>query len=229
MENSDMYIVELLNIMWCFDRKKEQVKLILKKGDRLSLPVTKLLQTEDANAAIVRFTAQLTDQNISDNNIKQLEVITDPACLHDNDRVITLVTLTYLPTLPQLMSDDLTLVTLGIVEGEYALLRDDNAPPIILNEFTSSIGLPKELATLLVRACEHVKQELELEPNILRILGQSFTLREARSVYAHFLKTEVNDIDNSNFKKTHQKFFEEVGKATQKGPGRPASLYVLKS
>ena len=65
-------------------------------------------------------------------------------------------------------------------------------------------------------------------PLILKILGESFTLREARSVYASFLQIKINQLDNSNFKKTHRKILVEVGQVMKKSPGRPARLYRLK-
>ena len=62
---------------------------------------------------------------------------------------------------------------------------------------------------------------------ILQILGPTFTLRQAREVYATFRQTTVDQIDNSNFKKTHQKLFKEVGTAATKRSGRPPKLFKL--
>ncbi|MFC2746397.1 MAG: hypothetical protein ACFN0Z_04875 [Parascardovia denticolens] len=45
-------------------------------------------------------------------------------------------------------------------------------------------------------------------------------------VFAAFLGTTIDKIDNSNFKKTHN-LFKEVGAATLNHSGRPPKLYQL--
>ena len=60
------------------------------------------------------------------------------------------------------------------------------------------------------------------------LADETFTLRQAREVYAIFLKTTVDKIDNSNFKKTHKNIFEEVGTASTKRSGRPPKIFKLR-
>ena len=62
-------------------------------------------------------------------------------------------------------------------------------------------------------AIRRIRNRLDYQPTILQVLGTTFTLKEAREVYAPFLMTTANAIDNSNFKKTHQQLFIEVGTA----------------
>ncbi|MGY0223985.1 NrtR DNA-binding winged helix domain-containing protein, partial [Limosilactobacillus fermentum] len=63
---------------------------------------------------------------------------------------------------------------------------------------------------------------------VRKVRGQQFTLKEARNVYATFLKTTPAAIDNSNFRKTHAHLFEECGTATPKQSGRPPKIYRLR-
>ncbi|WP_421648280.1 NrtR DNA-binding winged helix domain-containing protein, partial [Levilactobacillus brevis] len=76
-------------------------------------------------------------------------------------------------------------------------------------------------------AINRIKNKLDYQPQILRILGNTFTLRQAREVFAAFLGTTIDKIDNSNFKKTHNHLFKEVGAATLNHSGRPPKLYQL--
>ena len=78
-------------------------------------------------------------------------------------------------------------------------------------------------------ACERIRNKLNYRPNVLLVLGSTFTMREARCVYAPFLMKKVDEIDNSNFRKTHMHLLKEIGTETvQKRPGRPAKIYALK-
>ncbi|GAF37440.1 Nudix-related transcriptional regulator NrtR [Lentilactobacillus farraginis DSM 18382 = JCM 14108] len=58
-------------------------------------------------------------------------------------------------------------------------------------------------------------------------MGPKFTLKDARLVYAPFLKVSVDQIDNSNFKKSHRHLFTDVGTSVSNRPGRPARVYKL--
>lgn len=71
------------------------------------------------------------------------------------------------------------------------------------------------------------QKQVGLSTNILLVLGASFTLKDARMVYSPFLKTPINQIDNSNFKKSHRHLFTAVGTSADNRPGRPARVYKL--
>ena len=71
-------------------------------------------------------------------------------------------------------------------------------------------------------------------PQSSRALGRKYSIscllytsRQAREVFAAFLGTTIDKIDNSNFKKTHNHLFKEVGAATLNHSGRPPKLYQL--
>ena len=86
-----------------------------------------------------------------------------------------------------------------------------------------SVSGGTQVSTATSREHEHIRE------SILQILGPEFTLREAREVYAPFFQTTVDEIDNSNFRKTHGSLFTELG--VQKNyhkSGRPPKLYCLK-
>ena len=94
----------------------------------------------------------------------------------------------------------------------------------ILNRPALAFDHDQIIATALTR----IQNKLDYQPTVLRILGQQFTLKEARNVYATFLKTTPAAIDNSNFRKTHAHLFEECGTATPKQSGRPPKIYRLR-
>lgn len=62
--------VKLLNIIWCFDRTTNQVKVVLKDEGDWTLPETCLIQDEDALDATIRLTRELTGQTVSPKNIE---------------------------------------------------------------------------------------------------------------------------------------------------------------
>ena len=83
-------------------------------------------------------------------------------------------------------------------------------------------------ARILGVAIRRIRNKLDYQPSILQVLGHTFTLKEAREVYAPFLNTTAAAIDNSNFKKTHQHLFVEVGTAHDRTrSGRPPKLFKL--
>lgn len=228
--------VKLLNIIWCFDRMTNQVKVILKDEGDWALPETHLIQDEDALDATIRLTRELTGQSVSPENIEQLETLTNPKRAVDGKRLVTMVYMTYLPEFPDMMTSSLELFTLENLNSHYYFTKGEKQLAVATVD-TEAEYYQKRLRKnkfyqasdyALKKACLHIRRSLDTRPDILRILGEAFTLREARSLYAPFLGVSFHEIDNSNFKKTHQRFFREIGKANKRGPGRPASLYRLR-
>lgn len=228
--------VKLLNIIWCFDRMTNQVKVILKDEGDWALPETHLIQDEDALDAMIRLTRELTGQTVSPKNIEQLETLTNPKRAVDGKRLVTMVYMTYLPEFPDMMTSSLELFTLENLNSHYYFTKGEKQLAVATVD-TEAEYYQKRLRKnkfyqasdyALKKACLHIRRSLDTRPDILRILGEAFTLREARSLYAPFLGVSFHEIDNSNFKKTHQRFFREIGKANKRGPGRPASLYRLR-
>ncbi len=228
--------VKLLNIIWCFDRKTNQVKVILKDEGDWTLPETYLIQDEDALDATIRLTHELTGQTVSPKNIEQLETLTNPKRVVDGKRLVTMVYMTYLPEFPEMMTSTLELFTLENLNSHYYFTKGEKQLAVATVD-TEAEYYQKRMRKnkfyqvndyVLKKACLRIRHSLDTQPDILRILGEAFTLREARSLYAPFLGVSFHEIDNSNFKKTHQRLFREIGKANKRGPGRPASLYRLR-
>ena len=61
---------------------------------------------------------------------------------------------------------------------------------------------------------------------VLQVLGEDFSVAEARKVFAKFLGIDFRDIDHSNFKKALLPFLTEVDERSM-GIGRPAKFYKL--
>lgn len=228
--------LDLVNVIWCYERKTTSVKILLLKDNGWTLPKTELLTEGDAPKAIIQLTEKLTGQKVARENVEQLYTLTHPERQIDGERTITLAYMTYLPEFPELSRKGMDFFTLESAAEDYYFKKDDErlTLPRTTNESKyHQYGLSEQALFLdddliLQRACLQVKKSLHCRPEILKILGPVFTLREARSVYAPFLMLHLNQIDNSNFKKTHQKLFEDVGQAMQKSPGRPARLYRLR-
>ncbi|MBU5582568.1 NUDIX hydrolase, partial [Enterococcus sp. S181_ASV_20] len=65
------------------------------------------------------------------------------------------------------------------------------------------------------------------QPLILQVLGEEFTITEARKVFAKFLGVDYKTVDPSNFKKAMLQYFDEIGERPV-GIGRPSKIYRLK-
>lgn len=117
--------VKLLNIIWCFDRKTNQVKVILKDEGDWTLPETYLIQDEDALDATIRLTHELTGQTVSPKNIEQLETLTNPKRVVDGKRLVTMVYMTYLPEFPEMMTSTLELFTLENLNSHYYFTKGE--------------------------------------------------------------------------------------------------------
>ncbi len=117
--------VKLLNIIWCFDRMTNQVKVILKDEGDWTLPETYLIQDEDALDATIRLTRELTGQTVSPKNIEQLETLTNPKRSVDGKRLVTMVYMTYLPELPDMMTSTLELFTLENLNSHYYFTKGE--------------------------------------------------------------------------------------------------------
>lgn len=178
----------------------------------------------------------MTGQTVSPKNIEQLETLTNPKRVVDGKRLVTMVYMTYLPEFPDMMTSTLELFTLENLNSHYYFTKGEKQLAVATVD-TEAEYYQKRLRKnkfyqvndyVLKKACLRIRHSLDTQPDILRILGEAFTLREARSLYAPFLGVSFHEIDNSNFKKTHQRLFREIGKANKRGPGRPASLYRLR-
>jgi Uncharacterized conserved protein len=95
-------------------------------------------------------------------------------------------------------------------------------------KYSTKDGLFSDHGLILRTAFSRVRNRLDYSPTILRILGPTFTLKRARIIYSILLRIPLSEIDNSNFRKTHRRLFQEVGTESIKGAGRPGKIYRLK-
>ena len=167
----------MLNIIWCFDRKTNQVKVILKDEGDWTLPETYLIQDEDALDATIRLTHELTGQTVSPKNIEQLETLTNPKRVVDGKRLVTMVYMTYLPEFPEMMTSTLELFTLENLNSHYYFTKGEKQLAVATVD-TEAEYYQKRLRKnkfyqvndyVLKKACLRIRHSLDTQPDILRI------------------------------------------------------------
>ncbi|GBG94455.1 NUDIX family hydrolase [Ligilactobacillus salitolerans] len=243
--------INIVNLIWSFDRAENQVNLLLVKRAEepaqgmWSLPETFLGEDESADQGALRLVRDKIGLKLAAFHTEQLETFTAPRRVRAGQRVLSLAYMTFLPEMPPLDpgygASDARWFSLQVLEDEYcfsngsakfrvAAAQNQRDYYQALGEYAAT--RPESLAFdhewIIKIACLRIKNKLDYQPNILLTLGQTFTLKEARCVYAPFLKTTMEHIDNSNFKKTHGKLFEETGTVESRHRGRPANLYRLR-
>lgn len=239
--------VVITNIIWSYDRQTHKINLLLIKRaeqpfqDYWALPETSLRVHESADQAALRLVREKIGLKLSRFHTEQLETFTNPLRSAGSQREIALAYMTFLPDMPKLNAgygavdaqwfelDHDQLKRYTFTKGNLFFALDQNETE---NSFYQHFEQQRHLAFdhewLISVACWRIKNKLDYQPNILLVLGQQFTLKEAREIYAAFLRIPVQQIDNSNFRKTHGWLFQEAGLTTDRKPGRPARLYRLK-
>lgn len=240
-------MINVVNIIWSFDFSTNKVVVLLvesslkKTHGKWGLPTTMLRNDENAEAASLRLIREKIGIDLPHFYTEQLATFSD-VDRSANGREIALTYMTYLPSMPKLTpgygAKDAEWFAVGYTDNEYTLKYNNLKfktlnNKIKVNEFYSDIKnyakktkLVSDHSLILRLAFKRITNRLNYLPTILLILGDSFTLKKARIVYATFLKEKLDSIDNSNFRKTHSHLFQEVGVEHGKS-GRPAKLYKL--
>ncbi|WP_246147563.1 NUDIX hydrolase [Secundilactobacillus folii] len=242
--------INITNIIWSFDRQSQQVNLLLvKRADEpfanfWGLPETLMRPEESADEAALRLVQEKIGLKLASFHTEQLATFTHPKRTPDG-RTLSLAYMTFLPEKPALKP------SYGALDAEWFTLNSDGDHYVFEHDkdhfetaemtgeteyyhrlFTRNSKLHSTMAFdhdwILKIACERIRNKLDYQPNILLILGPTFTLKQARQVFAVFEKVKLADIDNSNFKKNHRHIFESVGTSTSVRPGRPAKVYRLR-
>ena len=250
-EENRLTQINIVNLIWSFDRETNQVNLLLvKRSERSalgmwSLPETFLGEHESADQAALRLVQDKIGLKLAAFHTEQLETFTAPQRVTAHHRNLSLAYMTFLPEMPPLNpgygASDARWFALSTVDSRYCfsngLVQFQVAAEQKQEDYYANLAAyvkktPHRLAFdyewIIKVACLRIRNKLDYQPNILLILGDSFTIREARCVYAPFLQTKMEQIDNSNFTKTHSKLFEETGISVSKKRGRPAKVYRLK-
>lgn len=249
-EENRLTQVNIVNLIWSFDRATNRVNLLLVKRSEWpsqgmwALPETFLGEGENADQAALRLVRDKIGLSLADFHTEQLETFTAPQRVSGMQRTLSLAYMTFLPEMPPLNPGYGAIAAkwfaMTVRDHEYWFVNGSERFKAAANEKQgeyyanlsdyvqkTSDRLAFDYEWIIKVACLRIKNKLDYQPNILLILGDSFTLKEARCVYAPFMQTKMELIDNSNFKKTHSKLFEETGTVSAKKRGRPANLYRL--
>ncbi|GAB5056187.1 NUDIX domain-containing protein [Companilactobacillus alimentarius] len=240
--------ISIVNIIWSFDTSNNKVLILLIKNalgyntDKWGLPTTILRTNENAEEASLRLIREKIGIDLPNFYTEQLATFSD-INRSINDREIALSYMTYLPYMPKLTAGygakDAQWFEIDYDKDCFILKHNDLvfktlSEKVSDNKFYKDIGkydnakyLTSDHALILRHAFQRVTNRLNYLPTILLILGNDFTLKEAREVYATFWKEPFQNIDNSNFRKTHAHLFTEIGTEHGKS-GRPAKLYKLR-
>lgn len=235
--------VSITNVIFSFDQTTKQLVLLLLQrttapdAGSWGLPTTWLRADESAEDAARRLVREKIGVRLATTQVEQLGTFTNVTRV-SGERTLALTYMVYLPGMPTL--------TPGYgakAAAWFAVLprahRDDL---VAQNKVFQGVGdnlsaidfyaqRPGELTAdhgLIIRtALRRVRNRLDYAPTILNVLGATFTLKQAREVYAILWRVPVTQIDNSNFRKTYGQLFQEVGEVRPGGSGRPAKLYRL--
>lgn len=241
--------ITITNLIWSFDRDLQCVNLLLVRRanapfeDFWALPETTMRETESADAAALRLVREKIGLKLAGFHTEQLATFTHPNRTPDQ-RTLSLAYMTFLPEMPPLTAGygavDARWFTLHTPDHQYDF--ENGKFRFTATTINSQSAYYQQLATrkakpkltlafdhdwILKVACDRIRNKLDYQPNILLILGNTFTLKEARHIFADFQQISVDEIDNSNFKKNHRNVFSLVGTSSSKRPGRPAKVYRL--
>lgn len=241
--------ITITNIIWSFDHTTKHVNLLLvKRADdpfkgSWALPETVMRPTESADTAALRLVREKIGLKLAGFHTEQLATFTQPNRVPDA-RSLSLAYMTFLPEMPPLTAGygatDARWFTFDYDADQYRLqngklifhttsIADHDAyyTQLTNRNFDADSTLAFDHDWILKVACERICNKLDYQPNILLILGDYFTLKRARIVFAVFRQVPLESIDNSNFKKNHKHLFQPVGTSSAKHPGRPAKEYQL--
>jgi len=79
---------------------------------------------------------------------------------------------------------------------------------------------------VIKKAMERMAGKVDYDITSFLMLGETFTLRQARKLVASFKGIDYHQLDNSNFRKAYKHMLQEVGDSIL-GVGRPAKLYTV--
>ena len=228
-------LITITNIIWSFNWQTHEMQLLLIKRseapfkDAWALPETLLRSTESADDAALRLIKDKIGLEVRSTATEQLATFTAP---HRSvgERALALAYMTFLPAMPKLKPG------YGAVAAEWFAfenfghhyLLSDGRHRFDLSNTSQALAFDHD--QIVTTAIQRIRNKLDYQPTVLQVLGPTFTLKEAREVYAPFWQLTADQIDNSNFRKTHHHLFKEVGTATiRKRSGRPPKIYSLAS
>ena len=224
-------------VLMSYSKEEDQLKMLLvqRKGHPYrgswALPGGFVSPNEATGESVIRETKEETGVTISRQNIEQLHTFSRPN-RDPRGWVITVSYLAYIGEEPLTAGDDANEARwFSIERRDNQLHLVDGDVQIILNmETGDSLGthsLAFDHNEIILQAFLRIANKMEVEPQVLQLLGGDFTITEARKVFAKFLGVDYRTIDHSNFKKSMLHCFEEIGERPV-GIGRPSKVYRLK-
>lgn len=225
-------------VLMCYNKEEDQLKtlLIQRKGhpyqNSWALPGGFVNPKESTGDSVLRETKEETGVTISRNHIEQLHTFSTPN-RDPRGWVVTVSYLAFIGEEPLIAGDDAQEVRWFTMERKaHELHLTSGDVEIILDLKTgASVGrdtLAFDHSDIILTAFNRVANKMEHEPQVLQVLGDKFTITEARKVFAKFWGIDYKAIDHSNFKKAMLQYFDEVGERPL-GIGRPSKIYQLKS
>ncbi|MDR1567926.1 MAG: NUDIX hydrolase [Streptococcaceae bacterium] len=224
------------NIIFSFDRERERLQILLiqrmKNPERgkYAFPGGFVNPNEDAKQAAIRETKEEVGILVADTNIWQVGLFSKPK-RDPRTWVVSVAHVTYLPPSDpkkvQAGDDAKSAEWLDIVrEGATLYLVDASGTKIGLD------ALAFDHQEMFMTSYNRIKQYLEIEPDIVQVLGEEFTINEVLAIFKIF-DDRFDKMDNSNFKKTfiqRHKIFQIISgvdfkpKLRSTGVGRPKLL-----
>lgn len=224
-------------VLMCYSKSEDKLKILLikRKGhpfqNSWALPGGFILPDESTGESVIRETQEETGVLISKQNIEQLHTFSTPN-RDPRGWVVTVSYLAFIGEEPLLAGDDAEEVRWFSLERKANQIHlNSGDTSIILDLFSGESHGKDRLAfdhsDIILKAFNRVANKMEHEPQVLQVLGDSFTITEARKVFSKFLGIDFRLIDHSNFKKSLLHFFDEIGERPI-GIGRPSKVYRLK-
>lgn len=231
------------NVILAYDKTEEAVKMLMIKRKKhpfincWALPGGFVDSSENTTEAVIREVKEETNVDITENQLEQLYTFSQPN-RDPRHWVITVAHMTFLPFMPSVTAlddaSDYMWFTIDSKEDSFTLtgsdgtfFKLDSTTKQLDNEFNTNLSFDHN--EIIWQALTRIRGSLDWTPNILKVLGDTFTLVEARKVYSQFLPVSFEKIDHSNFKKTHAKPLFEYVESIAKGVGRPSNYYRLKN
>ncbi|MGY3765443.1 NUDIX hydrolase [Vagococcus vulneris] len=226
-------------VLFCYNRDEDDLKILLIKRDThpfqnsWALPGGFVQQNMSTAESCIRQTYAETGVNITRNNIEQLHTFSTPG-RDPRGWVITISYLAFIGEEPLTAGKKTSDASWFSVKRTANLLTlsNPNKAQIKLNlingESLGKDSLAFDHAVIVTKAFNRVYNKMYHEPQVLRVLGDTFTITQARKLYAKFQGEDYRNIDHSNFKKSLLPFLTEVGQKVI-GVGRPSKIYKLKA
>lgn len=224
-------------VLLCYDKEQDQLKILLiqRKSHPYrhswALPGGFVNPNESTGDSVLRETKEETGVTISGYNIEQLHTFSTPG-RDPRGWVMTVSYLAFIGEVPLSAGDDAKEVRWFSLERKNHQLYLINGDVEIVLDLRTGESLGKNTlafdhSDIIIKAFKRVVNKMEHEPQVLQVLGENFTISEARKVFAKFLGIDFRSIDHSNFKKSMLAYFEEIGERPV-GIGRPSKIYRLK-